>query len=121
MRIVSLFLALAAVYLPAVNAARGRGSRRMWIGLILVGLFVGAASMMLGRHLAGSFDRVVLFSRFEGASFAPQITVDLLSLIVRISLSFCFGSFLAALLYRKRQAALPSLPGLGSEINKGQI
>jgi hypothetical protein len=120
MWIVSLFLALAAVYLPAVNAARGRGSRRMWIGLILVGLFVGAASMMLLHHLVGSIDPV-LFSRSEGVSFGRQMTVDLLSAIVRVSISFCLGSFLAALLYRKRQAASPSLLGLGSETNKRQI
>jgi hypothetical protein len=120
MWIASLFLQLATVYWPPVIAARGRGSRRMWIGLILVGLFVGVASMMLVQHLVGSIDPV-LFFRSKGVSFERQMTVDLLSVIVRVSISFCLGSFLAALLYRKRQAATPSLLGLGSEINKQQI
>jgi hypothetical protein len=44
--------------------------------------------------------------------------VYLLALIVRVSLSFCLGSFLAALLYRKRQTGSPSVLGLGSDINK---
>jgi Na+/pantothenate symporter len=112
MRIVSLILTLAAVYVPAVLGARGRGSRRMGIGLILVGFLIGSASMMLGHHLVGTFDPV-LFPRFEGMPLARQMAVDLFSLIVRVWISFCFGSFLAALLYAKRPATSPNLLGLG--------
>lgn len=120
MAVLMLVLGLLACYFPAVAGARGRGSRKLWIGLIFVGLFVGVASMMLGHRLVGTFDPV-LFSGSRGESFALQMTVDLLALIVRVSILFCFGSFLAALLYRKRQADSPSLLGLGSEINKRQI
>jgi hypothetical protein len=110
-----------ACYFPAVAGARGRGSRKQWIGLIFVGLLVGVASMMLGHYLVGTFDPVVLFARYKGESFALQMTVNLLAMIVRVSISFCFGSFLAALLYRNRQAASPSLLGFESEIDKRQI
>jgi hypothetical protein len=92
----------------------------MWIGLILAGGLVGAASMVLVHQLAGTFDPV-LFPGFKGASIARQIAVDISSLIVRVSISFCFGSFLAALLYRNRHSASPSTFGLGSEINERQI
>jgi heme/copper-type cytochrome/quinol oxidase subunit 1 len=121
MTVFMLLLELLACYFPAVAGARGRGSRKQWMGLIFVGLLVGVASMMLGHYLVGTFDPVVLFSRYKSESFALQMTVNLLAVIVRVSISFCFGSFLAALLYRKRQAASPSLLGLGSEINKRQI
>ena len=120
MAVFTLVLGLLACYFPAVAGARGRGSRKLWIGLIFVGLFVGVASMMLGHHLVGTFDPT-LFSGSRGEPFARQMTVNLLALIARVSISFCLGSFLAALLYRKRQADSPSLLGLGSEINKGQI
>ncbi len=119
--IVLSFLAILACYFPAVAGARGRGSRRLWIGLIFVGLFVGVAFMMLGRHLVRTFDPVVLYPGSKGESFAFQMTVNLLGVFARLSMSFCFGSFLAALLYRKRQAGSPSLLGLGNEINKRQI
>jgi heme/copper-type cytochrome/quinol oxidase subunit 1 len=120
MKLLMLVIGLLACYFPAVAGARGRGTRKLWIGLIFVGLFVGVASMMLGHHLVGAFDPV-LFSQSKGESFAHQMTVNLLAMIVRVSTTFCFGSFLAALLYRKRQADSPSLLGLGGEINKQQI
>ena len=114
-------LAILACYFPAVAGASGRGSRKLWIGLIFVGMFVAVASMMLGRHLVGAFDPVVLFPGSGGESFALQMTVNLLGVLVRLSMSFCFGSILAALLYRKRQTGSPSLLGLGSETHKRQI
>lgn len=120
MKVLMLVIGLLACYFPAVAGARGRGSRKLWIGMIVVGLFVGVASMMLGHHLVGTFDPV-LFSQSKGESFARQMTVNLLAMIVRVSISFCFGSFLAALLYRKRQATRQVLLGLGSEINERQI
>jgi hypothetical protein len=113
MWLASLFLGLAAVYFPAVIAAKGLASRRLWIGLIPAALFVGVVSMTLGHHLVRSFD-LFLFSESAGLSLGRRIIADLLSLIVRTSISLCFGSFLAALLYRKPIAASPSLPGLGS-------
>jgi uncharacterized membrane protein len=117
MKSLMLLIELLACYFPAVAGARGRGSRKSWIGLIFLGLFVGIASMMLGHHLAGTFDPI-LFSQSKGESFARQFPVNLLAIIVRVSTAFCFGSFLAALLYRKRQADSPSLLGLASEIDK---
>ena len=120
MKVLMLVLELGACYLPAVAGARGRGSRKSWIGLILVGLFVAMVSMMLGHHLFGTFDPA-FFSRSKGESFARQMTVNLLSMIVRVSICICFGSFLAALLYKRRQADSPSLLGLGGEIKKPQI
>ena len=119
MWIAFLLLGLAATYLPPVIAARGRGSRGMWIGLIFVGLFVGVVLLMIGHLVAPN--NPVLFSKAKDVSFARQMTVNLLSRVVRVSISFGFGSFLAALLYRKRQATSQSLLGLGSEINKRQI
>jgi heme/copper-type cytochrome/quinol oxidase subunit 1 len=121
MKVLMLVLELAACYFPAVAGARGRGTRKSWIGLILVGLFVGMASMMLGHHLLGTFDPVLFSHQSKGESFARQMTVNLLAMIVRVSICFCFGSFLATLLYKKRQADSPSLLGLGSEIKKPQI
>ncbi len=111
MEILSLLLALAATYLPPVTAARGRGSRGMWIALIPVGSFVAVASIMLGRYLLGTFDPV-LYHRPEGMSSQRRMTFDLISLIARAAVAFCFGSFLAALLYRKREAASPGQLGL---------
>jgi heme/copper-type cytochrome/quinol oxidase subunit 1 len=116
-KLLMLLIGLLACYFPAIAGARGRGSRKSWIGLFFVGLFVGIAAMILGHHLVGTFDPV-LFSQFKGESFARQMTVNLLAMIVRVSIAFCFGSFLAALLYGKRQADSTSLLGLGSEINK---
>ena len=109
-KLLMLVIGLLACYIPAVAGARGRGSRKSWIVLIFVGLSVGVASMMLGHHLARTFDPV-LFSQSKGESFARQMTVNLLAMIVRVSVSFCFGSFLAVLLNRKRQAHSPSLLG----------
>lgn len=120
MKLLMLVLGLLACYFPAVAGARGRGSRKLWIGLIFLGLFVGVTFMMLGHHLVRTFDPVVLSSGYKGESFARQMTVNLLAVIVRISISFCIGSFLATLLYGKRQAGSPSLLGLRSEINKRQ-
>jgi heme/copper-type cytochrome/quinol oxidase subunit 1 len=119
--VLGFVLSLLACYFPAVAGAHGRGSGKLWLGLIFVGLFVGVAFMMLGHHLARTFDPVALSSGYKGESFALQMTVNLLAVIVRVSISFCFGSFLAALLYRKRQAGSPSSLGLGSEINRRQI
>ena len=120
MKVLMLVLGILACYFPAVAGARGRGSRKLWIRLILVGLFVAAASVMLGRHLLGAFEPV-LFSQAEGESFARRMTVNLLAAIVRVSASFCFGSILAALLYRKHRADPSSPLGLDAEINKRQI
>ena len=111
MQIISLFLALAAVYLPPAMAARSRGSRKVWICLIPAGLAVAVASMMLGHSLVGSFDPI-LFSRSEDISLGRQLAVDILAVTARVSISFCLGSFLAALLYRKHRAASPGLLGL---------
>ncbi len=83
----------------------------MWIALIPAGLIVAAVSILLGRHLLGTFDPV-MFSRSEGVPFHRRMTFDLISLVARVSVSFCFGSFLAALLYRKSRSASASLPGL---------
>ncbi len=110
--VLGLVLSLLACYFPAVAGAHGHGSRKLWIGLISVGLFVGVAFMMLGHHLVRTFDPVVLSSGYKGESFAIQMTVNFLAVIVRASLSFSFGSFLATLLYRKRHAGPPSLLGL---------
>jgi heme/copper-type cytochrome/quinol oxidase subunit 1 len=120
MAVLMLMLELLACYFPAVAGARGRGSRKLWIGLIFGGLFVGAASMRLGHHLLGTFDPI-LFPGFKADSFARQMTVSLLALIARVSISFCLGSLLAALLYRKRQIDSSSLLGLGSESNKPKM
>ena len=113
MTVFMLLLELLACYFPAVAGARGRGSRKFWIGLIFVGLLAGVTSTMLVRQLVGTFDPVVLFSGSEGESFGLRMTVKFLAVIGRASISFCFGSFLAVLLYKKRQAASPSLLGLG--------
>jgi hypothetical protein len=62
MNVLMLVLGLLACYFPAVAGAHARGSRKLWMGLIFVGLFVGVASMMLGHHLVGTFNPVgVLF------------------------------------------------------------
>jgi hypothetical protein len=76
--------------------------------------------MMLGHHLVRTFDPV-LFSQSESGSFVRQMSANLLAMIVRISISFCFGSFLATLLYRKRPAESASSLGLESEINRRQL
>lgn len=115
-----LVLGLLACYIPAVAGAHGRGSRKLWIGLILVSLLVGSASMMLGNHLLGTFEPLLILES-KNEPFARQMTVYLLALTMRVSLSFCLGSFLAALLYKKRQAGSPSVLGLGSDIHKRQI
>ncbi len=120
MWIVSLLLALAAAYVPPVMAARGRGSRGIWIGLIFAGLFAAVASVMLGQRLVGPVD-AVMFSRSGGLSFGHEMTKDLLAMIIRVSVSFCLGSLLATFLYRKPQAALPGHLGLGTGINHGKI
>jgi uncharacterized membrane protein len=120
MAVLMLVISLLACYFPAVAGFHGRGSRKLWIGLILVGLLVGIAAMMLGHFLLATFDPVFL-SQPKGESFARQMTVNLLAMIVRVSISFCIGSFLAALFYRKRQTGVSSLLGLGSESSKRQI
>ena len=112
MWITFLLLELAAVYFPPVVAARGRGSRGMWIGLIFAGLFVGVVSLMLAHYLGAPND-AVLFSKAEGVPSA--LKVNLFSGIVRVSISFGIGSFLAALMYRKRHPASPTLLGLASD------
>jgi uncharacterized membrane protein len=111
--ILMLVLSLLACYFPAVAGVHGRGSRKLWISLFLIGLFVGIASMMIGYHLLGTFDPVFL-SQPKSESFARKMTANLLAMIVRVSLSFCIGSFLAALFYRRRQSDSSSLLGLGT-------
>ncbi len=113
MTVFMLVLELLACYFPAVAGARGRGSRNFWIGLIFVGLLAGVASMMLVHQLVGTFDPVVLFSGSGGESFGLRMTVNFLAVIGRASMSFCFGSFLAVLLYRNRETASPSLLEIG--------
>jgi hypothetical protein len=120
MNVLTGVISLLACYFPAVAGARGRSSRRSWIVGIFVGLFVAGASMMIGHHLVWTFDPVLL-SQSESGSFVRQMTANLLAMIVRISISFCFGSFLATLLYRKHQAESGNLLGLESEINKRQL
>lgn len=117
-----LVMSLLACYFPAVAGARGRGSRKSWIGLIFVGLFVGAASMMLGHHLVGTFDTVLL-SQLKGEPFVNHVAVNLLAVIVRISIAFSIGSFLAALLYRNGKDPKDSanLLGLGNEVHHRKI
>jgi uncharacterized membrane protein len=117
MAVLMLVISLLACYFPAVAGVHRRGSRKLWIGLILIGLLVGIASIMLGHYLLRTFDPV-FFSQPKGESFARLMTANLLAMIVRGSLSFCLGSFLAALFYSKRQAESSSMLGLGSEINR---
>ena len=95
MRFAMVILAIAAAYLPAAAAARGRGSHRTWIRLALASLCVGAATLMLGRQLTGLVD-TLLFASPKGEPFGRQVTLNLLALIVRLSLAFSLGSFLAA-------------------------
>ncbi len=104
MKIFMLVLTLLACYFPAVAGARGRGSRKMWVGLIFVGLgiFIGTVELGGGSSLWMS---------------NPSAVSTLYEVIIRMAAGLALGSFLAALLYRKRQAASPSLPGLGSEIS----
>jgi hypothetical protein len=116
----SVLVALAAVYLPPVIAAQGRGSRKTWIALMLAGLFGEVASVMLAGYLVGPIAPVLLSGPVR-VSLARPLTFDLLALIIRVSLGFCLGSLLAVVLYRKRKAVSPSLLGLGSTINKQQI
>ncbi len=101
MRFASLILAIAAAYLPAAAAAHGRGSRRTWIGLALASLCVGAAALMFGQQLTGLVD-TVLYTSTEGEPFGRQVTLNLLALIIRLSLAFSLGSFLAAVLCGRR-------------------
>ena len=105
MKVFGLVLGLLACYVPAVAGAHGRGSRKLWVGSILVGLCIALGAIELGGT-----------SSFWISS--PNAVSTLYEIIIRMAIGFAFGSFLAALLYRKRQAGSPSLLGLGSEINK---
>jgi hypothetical protein len=110
--VVMLVISLLACYLPAVAGAHGRGSRKLWIMLFFAGLIVGGAAMMLGHQLVRPFDPFFVVQS-EGGSLAHRMVVELIILIVRASISFCFGTFLAILLYKKRQTDSASLLGLG--------
>jgi hypothetical protein len=101
MRLFMLVLGLVACYFPAVAGARGRGSRKLWVGFIFVGLCITLGAIKLGGT-----------SSFWASS--PNAVSTFYAIIIRMAIGFAFGSFLAALLYRKRQGASPSLLGLGS-------
>jgi hypothetical protein len=91
-----IVLELLACYFPAVSGAHGRGSRKLWIGLIFFGLIVSFGMMMLAQAL-----NVVIPS--------PDATARLLEIILRTALALAIGAFLATLLYKKK----PSVEDLG--------
>ena len=98
MKLLMLVFALAACYVPAVAGARGRGSRKLWIGLFFVGLCIAFAAIRMG-----------------GASSIWMSTPNAVSImyegIIRISIGIAFGSFLAAVLCTKRPVEKLKLRG----------
>jgi hypothetical protein len=101
MRLFMLMLGLVACYFPAVASARGRGSRKLWVGFIFIGLCIAFGAIKLGGT-----------STFWISS--PNAVSTLYEIIIRMAIGFAFGSFLAALFYRKRPEGSTSLLGLGS-------
>jgi hypothetical protein len=91
MKVLMLVLSLLACYFPAVAGARGRGSRKLWIGFVFVGLFIALGTIKLGGT-----------SSFWISS--PNAVSMLYETIIRMAIGFAFGSFLAVLLCRKKQS-----------------
>jgi hypothetical protein len=84
-------LGLVACYFPAVAGARGRGSRKLWIGFFFVGLCI-------------AFGAIKLLGTSSLWTANPDAFSTLYEIILRIAIGFAFGSFLAALLCRKKQS-----------------
>lgn len=89
MKSLMLVITLAACYFPAVAGARGRGSRKLWIGSIFVGLFIFLGTIALGGAQS------IWIPRPNAVSILFEITI-------RMAFGFALGSFLAALLCKKR-------------------
>ena len=81
---------LLACYFPAVAGARGRGSRKLWIGSIFVGLFISLGTIWLVKAL--------------NVPMSSYGTTETFFDIIRTALAFAFGSFLATLLFKKKQS-----------------
>jgi hypothetical protein len=101
MRVLMLVITLVACYFPAVAGARGRGSRKLWIGLFCVGLCIALGAIALGGAQSIWIPN-------------PDAVSILYEIIIRTAIGFTFGSFLAVLLYRKK----PSIKGLNLGSNK---
>ena len=82
---------LLACYFPAVAGARGHESRKLWIGSIFVGLFISLGTIWLVKAL-----NVPISSYGTTGTF--------FDIIIRTALAFAFGSFLATLLFKKKQS-----------------
>jgi hypothetical protein len=98
MRVLMLVLTLAACYFPAVAGARGRGSRKIWILFVFLGLFISLGTMMLVKALGVP---IIWISN-------PNAASNMFEVIIRLSIGFTFGSFLAVLLFKKK----PRVEGL---------
>jgi len=94
MKLLMLVVTLVACYFPAVAGARGRGSRKSWIGLVFAGLIIALGTMMLGKALG-----VPILILSPDAGSAASI---LFEIIIRMAIGLAFGSFLAVLLFRKK-------------------
>ena len=90
-----LLVTLLATYLPAVAGARGRGSRGLWIGCIFIGLFIGIGGMMIAKDL--------FWYKPQDAFAWGGVKILIFQFLIRAAIGFGLGSFLASLLFRKRQ------------------
>ncbi len=102
MKAFGFVLGLLACYIPAVAGAHGRGSRKIWISSICVGLCLAISAV----NLVGTS------SFWRSSTDAISMLCEIL---IRMAIGFTFGSFLAALLYRKQPAAAQTIFGLGRE------
>ena len=94
---VTFVLSLIATYLTAVAGANGRGSRKLWIACIFLGLLIALGAVSIGKAQFGiDIDKAI----FAGDGAITNIEV----FIVRVAFGFSFGSFLAVLLFRKKPA-----------------
>ncbi len=93
MILINLALSLIATYLPAVAGARGRGSRRIWIVCLFLGLLVASVSIMI----ADAYGTDIQNELFRGGG----ILIGFVGMVIRASISFSIGSLLAVLLFRK--------------------